>query len=120
MNLLLLADAFMCVSNLHKEQHDDHVKRIALFSMDAIEAANSTLVSEDDPELGCINLRVGFHTGPVVANVVGSKNPRYCLCKSQSTYLSILDDSHASGSWRHGQRLVSYGEQQREEPYSLE
>ena len=33
-----------CVSNLHKKQPDDHVKRIAQFSMDAIAAANSVIV----------------------------------------------------------------------------
>ena len=26
-----------------------------------------------------MNIRVGFHSGPVVSNVVGSRNPRYCL-----------------------------------------
>jgi class 3 adenylate cyclase len=58
------------VSNLHEPQPTDHVKRIALFSQDAIEAANSTLVDEEDASLGHINLRVGFHSGPCVSNVV--------------------------------------------------
>eukprot|EP00730_Choanoeca_flexa_P005201 TRINITY_DN11901_c0_g3_i3.p1 TRINITY_DN11901_c0_g3~~TRINITY_DN11901_c0_g3_i3.p1 ORF type:complete len:1077 (+),score=229.75 TRINITY_DN11901_c0_g3_i3:283-3513(+) len=74
-----IGDAFMCVSNLHEPQPDDHVKRIALFSRDAIQAANATFIDEEDESLGYINIRVGFHSGPCVTNVVGHKNPRYCL-----------------------------------------
>jgi class 3 adenylate cyclase len=73
-----IGDAYMAVTNLTKEQ-PDHCKRIAEFSMDAIRAANQTLIDKDDPGRGHVNIRVGFHTGPVVSNVVGSRNPRYCL-----------------------------------------
>ena len=34
---------------------------------------------ENDPSLGYINIRAGFHSGRVVASVVGASNPRYCL-----------------------------------------
>ena len=63
LHCLAIGDAFMCVSNLHVHQPTDHVKRIADFSLEAIEAANNTLINTDEPQMGCINLRVGFHTG---------------------------------------------------------
>jgi class 3 adenylate cyclase len=68
----------MAVTNLAKKQ-SDHAKRIAEFAIDAIRVANQTLIDEDDPKLGFVNIRVGFHSGPVVSNVVGTRNPRYCL-----------------------------------------
>jgi hypothetical protein len=66
-------------TNLVKEQESDHARRVADFAMDAIHAANDTLIDTENPEKGFVNIRVGFHSGPVVADVVGSRNPRYCL-----------------------------------------
>jgi len=74
-----IGDAYMAVTNLVKDQEEDHAARIAEFAVDAIRAANSTLIDEDDPERGYLNIRVGFHSGPVVADIVGNRNPRYCL-----------------------------------------
>lgn len=74
-----IGDAYMAVTNLVEDQEEDHALRIAHFAIHAVEAAASTLIDEENPAMGTINIRVGFHSGPVVANVVGSRNPRYCL-----------------------------------------
>lgn len=73
-----IGDAYMAVTNLTKRQ-PDHCKRITEFAIDAIRVANQTLVNESDQAMGFVNIRVGFHSGSVVSNVVGNRNPRYCL-----------------------------------------
>ena len=46
---------------------------MALFALRCVQAAAETLVDTDDPFGGYVVIRAGFHSGPVVANVVGTK-----------------------------------------------
>mmetsp|Transcript_62931 Transcript_62931/g.153219 ORF Transcript_62931/g.153219 Transcript_62931/m.153219 type:complete len:389 (-) Transcript_62931:854-2020(-) len=73
-----IGDAYMCVTNLVKDQ-PDHAKRIAEFAIEAVKMANDTLIDQTDPSMGYVDIRVGFHSGAVVADVVGTRNVRYCL-----------------------------------------
>lgn len=73
-----IGDAFMSAANLAEKQ-SDHVFVAARFALDAITAASDTLIDLEDPSRGHIQLHAGFHTGPVVTNVVGSRTPRYSV-----------------------------------------
>lgn len=37
------------------------------------------MIDLDNPARGFVQIRAGFHTGPVLSNVVGSSQPRYSL-----------------------------------------
>jgi len=73
-----IGDAWVGVTNLTNTQ-DDHAARIARFSIDALRASQCTAIHPNKPEMGTVKIRVGFHSGPVVSNVVGTRNPRFCL-----------------------------------------
>ncbi|CAB9519676.1 Receptor-type guanylate cyclase gcy [Seminavis robusta] len=72
-------DAFLAVANLVKDQEEDHAKRIAEFAVDAVAAAKTIPIDEDNEDRGFLNIRVGFHSGPVCAAVLGTINPKFSL-----------------------------------------
>lgn len=88
------------MTNLVKPQENDHAKRIADFAINAMQAAAETAVHSDDPSFGYIKIRylfipllllacvitngrkshrVGLHSGPLIARIVGTRNPKYSV-----------------------------------------
>ncbi|KAK0422575.1 hypothetical protein QR680_007644 [Steinernema hermaphroditum] len=71
-----IGDAYMVVSGL-PEKRDDHASQIAQMSLALLhKVKNFTIRHRPNEQL---KLRIGMHSGSVVAGVVGSKMPRYCL-----------------------------------------
>lgn len=77
-HIILLHLVEQAITGLVKDQAD-HAKRVAEFSIAAVQAAIQTPIDDEDRSKGNMRLKIGFSSGAVVANVIGTRNPRYSL-----------------------------------------
>ena len=73
-----IGDAYMVVSGIPIRNGSTHSYNIAAMSLKLLEAVINDFVIPHRPDEK-LKLRIGLHTGPACAGVVGTKMPRYCL-----------------------------------------
>ncbi|EYB91037.1 hypothetical protein Y032_0211g2200 [Ancylostoma ceylanicum] len=72
-----IGDGYLCVSGLPHRNGRDHIREICSMSLEFMKSLAGFKIPHLPQER--INLRIGAHTGSVVAGVVGLTMPRYCL-----------------------------------------
>ncbi|XP_017775774.1 PREDICTED: head-specific guanylate cyclase [Nicrophorus vespilloides] len=69
-----IGDAYCVAGGLHKES-STHAQQIAWMALKMIDTCRLHQTHQGQP----IRMRIGLHTGTVLAGIVGVKMPRYCM-----------------------------------------
>uniref|UniRef100_A0A3B5BIT7 Guanylate cyclase n=1 Tax=Stegastes partitus TaxID=144197 RepID=A0A3B5BIT7_9TELE len=86
-----IGDAYMVASGLPVPNGNRHAAEIANMALDILSAVG-TFKMRHMPDVP-VRIRIGLHTGPCVAGVVGLTMPRYCLFGDTVTTASRMESS---------------------------
>eukprot|EP00898_Chlorokybus_atmophyticus_P005234 jgi/Chlat1/5711/Chrsp38S05552 len=71
-----IGDAYMAVAGHEECSAANHAERVLNLALDMIEAVSKLILPAGMPP---VQIRVGMHSGPAYAGVIGAKCPRYCF-----------------------------------------
>lgn len=83
-----IGDAYCVASGLHRASNYD-AHKVAWMALSMIDACVSHITHDGEQ----IKMRIGLHTGTVLAGVVGRKMPRYCLFGHNVTIANKFESS---------------------------
>ncbi|MBD3636624.1 MAG: hypothetical protein HUJ25_04725 [Crocinitomicaceae bacterium] len=88
-----IGDAYLCVSGI-PESHPDHVKNMINAAFEIRDYVESTFSEEKESAL---QMRIGIHTGPLVAGVVGSRKFAYDIWGDTVNVAARMEQSGEAG-----------------------
>ncbi|KAK3710027.1 hypothetical protein QZH41_012417, partial [Actinostola sp. cb2023] len=86
-----IGDAYMVVSGLPVPNGNKHAEEIATMSLKLLKSTMDFKIRHFESRK--LEIRIGIHTGPCVAGIVGLKMPRYCLFGDTVNYASRMESS---------------------------
>ncbi|KAH7645122.1 guanylate cyclase c-like protein 2 [Dermatophagoides farinae] len=97
-----VGDAYMVVSGLPIRNGNEHARQIARMSLELLDQIKKFRIKHLPNQ--DVRLRIGIHSGPCAAGVIGLKMPRYCLFGDTVNTASRMESHgepnkiHTSGS----------------------